>query len=242
VGPAGIAVEQGGDRAVGHFVHEVRLHVVAAAIGHDRVNRTLDGDVGLDALRSSSGSASRLEGCQDGGAILGRTRVHTGHDDGLRVVQRRGYVGIGQNGPEHKLGRDTLRKTRRNVSPHADDSFGVVVGIYDLGDGDIGSDRMEAEFERGDHAETAAAAASGPEQVDVLVAAGPAHASVRVTISIARRLWQLRPWVLTGSRTRLAIQSAWLLGVPVDESIRARTWVMWSASGGSSSVLFQSGL
>ena len=130
------------------------------------------------AVRSASGVPSCCSGCEDGAGVGGRSDVDAGDHDDRCAVQFGGDVGQRGDAPQADLGGERVGGPASGVTPRPQHRRRVLVRVQDERGGHVGAEGVEIELQGGDHAETAAAAADGPEQVGVLVAAGGADHAV----------------------------------------------------------------
>ena len=143
-----------------------------------RVEPGLDVEVVHRRAHVHEGSAEPRQPGQCGPGLAGGAGMHPGDDHHLRPVQLRRDVRVRGDVPEHELGGDAVRQLGDEVTPGAHHRPGVGVVIEHLRHGDPGTERVHVELEGSHHSQATTAAAGGPEQVRVLLAAGSADRAV----------------------------------------------------------------
>ena len=156
------ALDDRGYRGIAQFGQEVRLPVIECALGEACVERAVDVRIG-----------HRPDAIEDRRPELPE-RAHRflalGQRAAMAVGQRRhgcpGTVGRMGQGRENRV----LVRQRRSLFAEEHQEFTRMIDCVDDGARRDGrADRVQLELEFGDHAEIAAAATNGPEEVRLLI-------------------------------------------------------------------------
>ncbi len=89
-----------------------------------------------------------------------------------------GDVRLGRDAPQYELRRDGVRELGGEIASDSQHLPGLGVEAENESPHNLGSDGVQIELEGGHHAQVPSAAAGGPEQLGVLVAAGGADVAV----------------------------------------------------------------
>ena len=167
------------ERRIAQRAEVVRLPVVAAARCQQRIEGGLERGVGRRPQRASPIGIAELQH-RGGGALAGFdiAAVDKGKDHHLGAVGRCGKERQRRRLAQHRPHAQFVGRAGGEVAPRAQDLAGLCERVDDQAGVDLGADRMQLELERGHHAEVAAAAAQGPEQVGLRGGRDDAHGTV----------------------------------------------------------------
>jgi hypothetical protein len=171
-GDLGRVLDDHVDHLVGEGRELVPLPVVVEAVGHRRVEHLLVRHVRLLHHRVERRGAELTDGPHGALALLDRPRVADDEGDDRLAVQLLGHGRQRGRQPEVRHDPQLVGRLGGHLAQQTEHLGGVVHRPRHHARGDDGPERVEAELERRDDAEVAAAAPEPPEQVGVLLLAG----------------------------------------------------------------------
>ena len=177
-GAASRVLYEGFDHPVAQPVHVHRLPVVAPPVRVVLVQELLDLGVGHRPAEVHDRVPELAQGPERLLALLDGTGVHRQERDELLAVPLLRKVLDAGNPAQDAQGAYLVRGIGHVLLGGAQYLYGTIPGVEHEGAHHLGAHGMQPVLEGGDHAEVAAPAADGPEQVRVLLLAGRQEAAV----------------------------------------------------------------